>query len=596
MRHQRLAVVVLLVLMMTTLTVSAQVVTEEPAAPLAQPALAATATPQVLPPAPSDLTYVVRSGDTLFRIAVRFKTTVRALAEANNIVNPSLIFAGQTLRIPGAAQPPTPPPSVPTATVVPGATQEYIVRPGDTLYRIAVRFRTTIRNLVSLNPLIRNPNIIYIGQRLNVPAEGAAVPTTASVALLPTTTPGAAAVIPTVSESGGGAVPVVGYGFAYGIEAYLVDQDVTTLTNEISSLNLSWVKQVINWRDFEPVQGQIDFATLDNIVDTLNASGINVLFTVTTSPTWARTSTEESGPPDDFTTYGTFISALASRYVGRVQAYEIWNEPNLRREWNSTTHPISAASYSQLLSIAYAAVKGGDPEAVVISAGLAPTGFNDGVNAISDREYLRALYTAGLANISDAVGAHPLGWANPPDSVCCTAPVGVETHYQDPTFFFRNTLEEYRQIMVTANDGSTPIWVTKFGWGSSEDTAAPSQNNIYFSYTSLGEQAIYDPRGFELGAELGFVGPMFLNNLNGCGASMGAESCYYSLLGPNGPRPVFDAIAQIDAEPAPEATEEAVTLPGEVPTQETLPLPADVSTQEAMPLPAEVTPEVTPGM
>jgi len=583
MRHHRLAVAILLVLLMTTLTVSAQVVTEEPGASQVLPA---APTAQALPTVVGEITYVVRPGDTLFRIAVRYKTTVRALAEANNIVNPSLIYAGQTLRIPGvvATPTPTPIPVSPTATLVPQPTQEYIVRPGDTLFRIAVRYKTTIRNLVALNPLIRNPNIIYVGQRLNVP--------TTSGQIIPTATPGGAALVPTAQQGGGAAL--VGYGFAYGIEAYMVDQDVSALTAEITSLNMGWVKQVINWRDFEPVQGQIDFATLDTIVDSLNAAGVNILFTVTTSPAWARTSTEESGPPDDFTTYGTFIAALASRYAGRVQAYEIWNEPNLRREWNSTTHPISAASYSQLLSIAYAAVKGGDSSAVVLSAGLAPTGFNDGVNAINDRQYLRDLYTSNLVNISDAVGAHPLGWANPPDSVCCTAPVGVETHYQDPTFFFRNTLEDYRQIMVAANDGSTPIWVTKFGWGSSEDTAAPSQNNIFFSYTSLGEQAIYNPRGFELGAELGFVGPMFLNNLNGCAASMGAESCYYSLIGPNGPRPVFDAIASLNADqPAPDVTEEAVTLPGEIPTQETAIDPA-VPTLETMPLPMEITPEVTP--
>ncbi|MBZ0284246.1 MAG: LysM peptidoglycan-binding domain-containing protein, partial [Anaerolineae bacterium] len=104
MRHQRLAVVVLLVLLMTTLTVSAQVVTEEPGASQVLPA---APTAQVLPPVAGEITYVVRPGDTLFRIAVRYKTTVRILAEANNIVNPALIFAGQTLRIPGVTPTPT---------------------------------------------------------------------------------------------------------------------------------------------------------------------------------------------------------------------------------------------------------------------------------------------------------------------------------------------------------------------------------------------------------------------------------------------------------------------------------------------------------
>jgi hypothetical protein len=223
-----------------------------------------------------------------------------------------------------------------------------------------------------------------------------------------------------------------------------------------------------------------------------------------------------------------------------VQAYEIWHEPNLRREWNSTIHTISADSYGELLRVAYSAVKSADPGAVVVSAGLAPTGYNDGVNAINDRLFLRGLYAAGLAANSDAVGAHPKGWANPPDSVCCSASIGVTTHYQDPSFYFLNTLNDYRQIMVENNDSSTPIWATEFGWGTGEDTDPPSETNIFVSYTTLGEQAIYVPRAFEVGEELGFIGPMFLYNLNGCLAQLPSiESCYYSLLNPEGAqRPV----------------------------------------------------------
>jgi len=184
---------------------------------------------------------------------------------------------------------------------------------------------------------------------------------------------------------------------------------------------------------------------------------------------------------------------------------------------------------------------------MVISAGLAPTGFNDGVNAINDRLFLNGLYAAGIAEISDAIGAHPGGWANPPDAVCCNPSVGVSTHFEDRSFYFLDTLTDYRQIMEQNNDGNTPIWVTKFGWGTSEDTVTPSSTNIFLTYTSLGEQAIYVPRGFELGSELGFVGPMFLYNLNGCETDeTSSESCYYSLIGPSGmPRPVYAAVQNL---------------------------------------------------
>lgn len=430
----------------------------------------------------------------------------------------------------------------------------YIVRPGDTLFRIAGRFGTTYRRLAEANG-ITNPAIIYVGQRLRIPGVPGAAPTP----------------MPADDESGllphAPTLTTTGYGFDHGIQIYPDGQDIRALADTAASLGMGWVRIVVRWRDFEPIKGEIDFRDLDNAVDEMNANGTKVLFTVTAAPSWARTSTDEDGPPDNFADYGIFMGALAQRYTGRAQAYEIWNEPNLRREWNSTIHSIGAASYIELLRVGYAAVKAADPYAVVVSGGLAPTGYNDGVNAINDRLFLRDLYRAGLAATSDAIGAHPRGWANPPDSLCCSPAIGVTSHYEDASFYFLNTLRDYRQIIVESGDANTAIWVTAFGWGTSEDTDLPSQTHVFVSYTSLDEQAAYVPRAFELGAELGFVGPMFLYNLNGCQAQLpDAEACYYGLIGPDGePRPVFFAVqqrlnpaaAQPSPTPMPEVTPEA---------------------------------------
>jgi LysM repeat protein len=564
-RHRIVAVLIVLILIsLTSGGISAQEGTEE-----VTEEVAASSTPtSTVTPAPSatftatpipigqENTYVVQRGDNLFRIALRFNTTVLALAQANGIVNPSLIFAGQRLRIPGTAQPasPTPPPpptlvpgtpATPTATPVSTGTITYVVQPGDYLARIAVRNNTTVARLVALNN-IANPNLIYPGQRLLVPVGGAGQgggPVgTAEVA------PPTEAI--TITQS---------FGFAYGIEAALASQEAE-LAAQIASLGMSWVKYGVSWSDLESTEGQMNFSALDTVVEALEAQQLNILITVTGAPDWSRTSQEEDGPPDDFADFGRFMTALAGRYAGRVQAYEIWSEPNLRREWNSTAHPISATSYIELLRQGYNAVKAADPAAIVVSAGLAPTGFNDGVNAINDRLFLRGLYAGGLAGLSDAIGAHPGGWANPPESTCCNAPIGVTTHYEDPSFYFLDTLNNYRQIMVENNDGNTAIWVTKFGWGTSEDTDPPSQTYVFVTYTSLDEQALYIPRAFQLGSDLGFVGPMFLYNLNGCepGSYFSSEACFYSLIGPDGaPRPALEAVETMDTAgaPAPQATE-----------------------------------------
>jgi LysM repeat protein len=118
----------------------------------------------------ADTTYTVVRGDTLSAIARRFGVTVPALAEANHLVNPNLIYVGQTLVVPGVAAPganPSPPSPPPPA----GAA--YVVRPGDTLYRIAIAHGVTIAALVQANNL-SNPNLLFVGQVLLLP--GAAVP------------------------------------------------------------------------------------------------------------------------------------------------------------------------------------------------------------------------------------------------------------------------------------------------------------------------------------------------------------------------------------------------------------------------------------
>jgi polysaccharide biosynthesis protein PslG len=497
--------------------------------------------------------YVVQRGDTLAKIASRFGTTVNAIATLNGITNINLIYTGQQLKIPAANVTPTatvqtPPTTAITATPRPATLQPtptavtgvntYIVQSGDTLFKIAVRFNTTVANLMALNNL-SNPNLIYTGQTLIVSGEGGAtpVPVTPTATITPAVTTEAATPQTSVELAS----------FDYGITAFIADNNVNDLVTAIGELGVSWVRVDIRWSDLESTQGQIDFEALDTVIDALDGSEKNILLTITAAPDWARSSLDEDGPPDDFATFTTFVTALASRYTGRVDAYQIWNEPNLRREWNSDRYEIRADHYVDLLRGAYNGIKSVDPAALVIAAGLAPTGFNDGINAIDDRVYLQDMYSNGVLTASDAVAAHPGGWSNPPDAVCCQQPAGVETHYESPTFYFKDTLEDYHEIMVRNND-DRPLWVTKFGWGTSEDTSAPGADYVYITYTDLAEQAVYTPRAFEIGDELGYIGPMFLYNLNGCAVEpFRAERCFTSLIAPDGSlRPVFTAVAALE--------------------------------------------------
>ena len=110
------------------------------------------------------LIYIVVRGDTLKSLANRFGSTVDSILASNpSINNANVIYEGQRLTI-YAAGPGNPPPPPPPSG------QTYYVAKGDTLRKIAAKFGTTVDILLQMNPNISNPNVIYVGQAISVPA------------------------------------------------------------------------------------------------------------------------------------------------------------------------------------------------------------------------------------------------------------------------------------------------------------------------------------------------------------------------------------------------------------------------------------------
>jgi LysM repeat protein len=100
--------------------------------------------------------YTVKPGDTLWAIAQRNGVSVQALVRANGISDPSTIYVGEQLTIPGQQQ-----------------TGTYTVKPGDTLWGIAQALGVHLSDLLSLNS-VGDPNLIRPGQQLAVPQAAAA--------------------------------------------------------------------------------------------------------------------------------------------------------------------------------------------------------------------------------------------------------------------------------------------------------------------------------------------------------------------------------------------------------------------------------------
>jgi LysM repeat protein len=113
--------------------------------------------------------HIVQRGENLYRIALRYGTTLQTLAATNGIANPNRVYVGQRLVIPGRGASPAPP-----AQPAPSG-RTYTVRRGDTLSGIALRHGVSTWALAQANG-IRNPSLIYVGQVLRIPSGGSSAP------------------------------------------------------------------------------------------------------------------------------------------------------------------------------------------------------------------------------------------------------------------------------------------------------------------------------------------------------------------------------------------------------------------------------------
>ncbi|MER2600161.1 MAG: SH3 domain-containing protein [Caldilineales bacterium] len=321
----------------------------------------------------------------------------------------------------------------------------------------------------------------------------------------------AAAAAPAAPAAPVASGPTTGSGFAYGIQVD-PNTDLGGVIGGVQGLGFSWVKFQLPWKDFEGAgPGQRNWP--DDKIGAFNAAGLNILVSIVKAPNWARPGNTDfgvEGPPSDPATYASFVGEFAGRYCGRVQAIEVWNEQNLHYEWGNEA--IDAARYMRLLAAAYNAIKGACPSIQVISGAPTPTGAQPPA-AIPDFTYLEQMYRNGLKNYSDGIGVHPSGYGNPPDARVQDFQAGTynrPSHVNHASFYFRNVMEQYRNIMVKYGDNAK-LWPTEFGWASSN---SPVPGYEYAAYNSEQDQANYIIRAYQMMRNWGWVGPAFLWNLN----------------------------------------------------------------------------------
>jgi hypothetical protein len=244
----------------------------------------------------------------------------------------------------------------------------------------------------------------------------------------------------------------------------------------IQRMVFSHVKQTFAWEDIQPERDVWSFGRADELLLELERRNLKVVARLSDAPEWAhpsigarKTGNFVDAPPDDFADFARYCGILAERYRGRISAYQIWNEPNLSREWGDRVP--DAAGYVALLGACADAIRAADPDAILISAGLAPTGTND-ATALPDDVYLQAMYNAGFQRFVDVVGMHAPGYSAPD--------VPPEDGAGGHRFFTFRRVEDLRRLMVANGDAARQVALLEVGWTTDE-------NNPDYSWFAVSE-------------------------------------------------------------------------------------------------------------
>lgn len=159
----------------------------------------------------------------------------------------------------------------------------------------------------------------------------------------------------------------------FGMHVFDVEDGVWP-TVPIGSLRL-WDNET-TWSVLEPAPNQYNWAKLDAAVANAEKNGVNdILFVLAGTPSWATDDPASGGAagvlpgaagmPRNLADWDDFVTQVATRYKGRIPAYQVWNEPNL-----VTFSTGSPKEMAELTKRAYTIIKGIDPNATVVAPSM----------------------------------------------------------------------------------------------------------------------------------------------------------------------------------------------------------------------------------
>ena len=242
----------------------------------------------------------------------------------------------------------------------------------------------------------------------------------------------------------------------FGINSALdpAQPDLETHFQAMQDLGVKWARQDFTWRQIERAPGQYQWQAYDQLVETAREHGIQLLGCLAYAPSF-----HDPATPAGADAYAKFAEAAARRYAGRVDYWQIWNEPN-GGFWKG-----SPEDYARLLSVAGPAIRLVNRQAKVVALNMA---FCDVLWA---GRVLKQVSPAAY----DIVAFHPYRPPSAPeepfdwwmlDQYVKSWHAGeLPTNYSQVTMTFLEQTAELARLLERLN-APKPLWVTEICWNS----------------------------------------------------------------------------------------------------------------------------------
>jgi len=263
------------------------------------------------------------------------------------------------------------------------------------------------------------------------------------------------------------------------------------------------------------------------LIQAAHAKGFKIQLSALGTPTMVT----QPGFEQDF---ANWVAGLAA---AGADAIEVWNEPNIDREWQSGY--INPASYTQLLCTAYNAIKGANPNTLVISAAPAPTGYFGGCGptGCDDLPFLQGMYNAGAANCMDYIGAHHNSGATSPSAT--SGHPGDDGRGHHSWYFLPQT-----QLYYNTFAGTRQLFYTEMGYASQEGLPTFSDQFAWARGNDNSEQAAWLAEAVQLSINTGMVRCIIVWNIDFPRYGYDPQDGY-AIIRPGGSCPACDALHAI---------------------------------------------------